>query len=150
MLKEYQKKRNFQKTPEPEGKVIKSGENRFVIQKHKARTLHYDFRLEMGGVLKSWAVPKNLPHLSGEKHLAIETEDHPIQYFNFEGVIPPGNYGVGVVQIWEQGNFVLEDYESRKIIFSLQGKILTGRYILVKIKKQPKGGKNWLVFKSKA
>ena len=150
MLEKYQKKRNFEKTPEPRGKAVKSKDNHFVIQKHRARTLHYDFRLEIGGVLKSWAVPKNLPSSLREKHLAIETEDHPVQYLNFEGIIPEGNYGAGVVQIWDQGKFQLESCEPRKLIFYLQGKKLTGRYVLVKIGKQLKKGKNWLVFKTKA
>ncbi|MFA4880094.1 MAG: DNA polymerase ligase N-terminal domain-containing protein [Candidatus Doudnabacteria bacterium] len=150
MLEKYQIKRNFQKTPEPRGKAAKSKDNHFVIQKHRARTLHYDVRLEIEGVLKSWAVPKNLPLSLGEKHLAIETEDHPAQYLNFEGIIPEGNYGAGVVQIWDQGKLKLKSYELRKLVFCLQGKKLTGKYVLVKIEKQPKKGKNWLVFKTKA
>ncbi|MDD5627270.1 MAG: DNA polymerase ligase N-terminal domain-containing protein [Patescibacteria group bacterium] len=150
MLEKYQEKRNFQKTPEPRGKAAKSKDNRFVIQQHRARTLHYDVRLEVEGVLKSWAVPKNLPLSLGEKHLAIKTEDHPVQYLTFEGIIPEGNYGAGVVQIWDQGKFKLESREPRKLVFYLRGKKLTGKYVLVKIGKQPKKGKNWLVFKIKA
>lgn len=150
MLEKYQEKRNFQKTSEPRGKAVKSEGDRFVIQKHSARTLHYDVRLEIEGVLKSWAVPKNLPSSLGEKHLAIETEDHPAQYLTFEGIIPKGNYGAGVVQIWDQGKFQLKSREPRKLVFFLRGKKLTGKYVLVKIRKQPKKGKNWLVFKTKA
>ncbi len=150
MLEKYQEKRNFQKTSEPRGKAVKFQNNRFVIQKHSARALHYDVRLEIEGVLKSWAVPKNLPSSLGEKHLALETEDHPVQYLNFEGIIPEGNYGAGVVQIWDQGKFKIESREPRKLVFFLRGKKLTGKYVLVKIGKQPKKGKNWLVFKTKA
>src|SRR2546425_6305294 len=97
-LAEYKRKRDFKKTAEPAGKPLPKkvkGASRFVIQKHAARRLHYDFRLEMEGVLKSWALPKGLPWGQGEKHLAVEVEDHPIEYENFEGVIPEGNYGGG-------------------------------------------------------
>src|SRR5213595_3723770 len=103
-LTEYKRKRDFKKTREPVGKPVPKkikGASRFVIQKHAARRLHYDFRLEMEGVLKSWAVPKGLPWKKGEKHLAVEVEDHPIEYEEFEGVIPEGNYGGGTVMVWE-------------------------------------------------
>src|SRR2546427_12430853 len=109
-LTEYKRKRNFAVTAEPSGgkgkprpKGVK-GASRFVIQKHDASRLHYDFRLQMEGVLKSWAVPKGLPWIQGEKHLAVEVEDHPIEYENFEGVIPEGNYGGGAVEGWGQRN----------------------------------------------
>src|SRR5258707_3348879 len=102
-LKKYKAKRDFSKTAEPKGgkplpKQVR-GASRFVIQKHDASRLHYDFRLQMEGVLKSWAVPKGLPWVQGEKHLAVEVEDHPIEYEDFEGVIPEGNYGGGVVLV---------------------------------------------------
>ena len=110
-LTEYQRKRNFAVTAEPSG-VKKprpkrvAGASRFVIQKHDASRLHYDFRLEMEGVLKSWAVPKGLPWKRGEKHLAVEVEDHPIDYEDFEGVIPEGNYGGGTVMVWDRGKYL--------------------------------------------
>src|SRR5436190_6363051 len=105
-LKEYRRKRNFAKTAEPSGKSAQSGtRHRFVIQKHAASRLHYDFRLEMDGTLKSWAVPKGIPFTKGEKHLAVHVEDHPLEYAGFEGVIPKGQYGGGTVMIWDSGSF---------------------------------------------
>src|SRR4249919_1745608 len=106
-LAEYKKKRDFRVTAEPAGgkplpKLVK-GSSRFVIQKHDATRLHYDFRLEMDGVLKSWAVPKGIPWVKGEKHLAVEVEDHPVEYADFEGIIPKGQYGGGTVQLWDRG-----------------------------------------------
>src|ERR1700730_4703369 len=108
-LAEYKKKRDFRVTAEPAGgkplpKLVK-GASRFVIQKHDASRLHYDLRLEMEGVLKSWAVPKGLPWKQGEKHLAVEVEDHPIEYEAFEGIIPKGNYGGGTVMVWDRGTY---------------------------------------------
>ena len=108
-LAEYKRKRDFKKTAEPAGgkplpRKVK-GASRFVIQKHAARRLHYDFRLEMEGVLKSWALPKGLPWKRGEKHLAVEVEDHPIEYEQFEGIIPEGQYGGGTVMVWDRGNY---------------------------------------------
>src|SRR6186997_2345750 len=108
-LTEYKKKRDFAVTAEPAGgkplpKAVK-GASSFVIQKHDATRLHYDLRLQMEGVLKSWAVPKGLPLKKGEKHLAVEVEDHPIEYEGFEGIIPQGNYGGGTVMVWDRGNY---------------------------------------------
>src|SRR5581483_9081329 len=100
-LKEYLKKRDFGKTGEPSGKGrADKSSRRFVIQKHDASRLHYDFRLEVDGALKSWAVPKGIPFAKGEKHLAVEVEDHPLDYRDFEGVIPKGQYGGGTVMVW--------------------------------------------------
>src|SRR5437868_13769187 len=106
----YRKKRDFAVTAEPKGrgkplpKPVR-GASRFVIQKHDASRLHYDFRLQMEGVLQSWAVPKGLPWTQGEKHLAVEVEDHAIEYENLEGVIPEGNYGGGTVMVWDHGTY---------------------------------------------
>ena len=103
-LVKYKQKRKFSKTPEPEGKKTSGkGALKFVIQRHAATRLHYDFRLQMEGVLKSWAVPKGIPMKRGEKHLAIHVEDHPMDYANFEGTIPAGNYGAGTVMVWDTG-----------------------------------------------
>src|SRR3954470_10645718 len=106
-LREYVRKRDFKQTAEPKGAVAKSakGAMRFVIQKHDASRLHYDFRLEMDGALKSWAVPKGIPFAKGEKRLAVQTEDHPLSYIHFEGVIPKGQYGGGTVMVWDFGTY---------------------------------------------
>lgn len=154
-LEKYVKKRKFEETTEPKGGGGKKNLSRFVIQEHNASRLHYDFRLEMPDdgmdgeiVLKSWAVPKNLSDKKGEKRLAVETEDHPVEYIDFVGVIPKGNYGAGTVKIWDAGKFELIDIGFKgKIIttlkFNLRGKKLKGEYVLVRLKDL----KNWLVFK---
>ena len=118
---------------------------RFVIQKHRATRLHYDFRLEMDGVLKSWAVPKEPPTESGIKRLAVQVEDHELSYIDFEGTIPEGMYGAGKVEIWDKGTYTLKHRSKDKIQFSLQGERLSGDYVLVRFK----GDKNWLFFKKK-
>ena len=104
----------------------------FVIQKHAARRLHYDLRLEMDGVLKSWAVPKEPPKTAGVKRLAVQVEDHPIEYADFEGIIPEGHYGAGKVEIWDKGSYILK--ERRRIIFKLNGGRLRGAYVLLRFK----------------
>jgi len=122
---------------------------RFVMQKHRARTLHYDLRLQMGGVLKSWAVPKGPPKKIGEKHLAILTEDHPLSYATFEGIIPEGHYGAGKVEIWDSGHYLnlkeasmLSCFKDGVIEFELIGDRLKGRFALIHFKE-----KNWLFTK---
>ncbi len=116
----------------------------YVIQKHYASTLHYDFRLEKDGVLKSWAVPKGIPERKGSKHLAVEVEDHELSYAGFEGIIPEGEYGAGKVEIWDGGTYEEESWAADKIVFRLNGKKLNGRFCLIRFKKA--GEKNWLVF----
>ena len=153
-LAEYEAKRDFRKTVEPKGgkplpKAVK-GASRFVIQKHDARRLHYDFRLQMEGVLKSWAVPKGIPLAHGEKHLAVATEDHPVDYLKFEGTIPQGQYGGGTVMVWDIGTYQVLDgnYDKGKLQVSLAGKKLKGEWTLVKAAAQ--GEKNWLIIKTGA
>ena len=117
----------------------------YVIQKHDATHLHYDLRLEMNGVLKSWAVPKTPPIESGIKRLAVQVEDHPIDYANFEGTIPEGQYGAGTVEIWDRGKYILKEKTDNKLIFEIKGTKLKGLYCLIRFK----GKKNWLFFKKK-
>ena len=159
-LTEYKRKRNFSVTSEPSGskkprpKPV-AGASRFVIQKHDASRLHYDFRLEMEGVLKSWAVPKGLPWKRGEKHLAVEVEDHPLDYEDFEGVIPEGNYGGGTVMVWDRGNYYvhgekpLQALKGGRIHLVLEGEKAKGDWALIRTRLD--GGKNqWLLLKSDA
>ena len=148
-LKEYSKKRNLKKTSEPKAATKKSSSKKliFVVQKHDASHLHYDFRLEMNSVLKSWAVPKEPPKSKGVKRLAIQVEDHPLSYKNFEGTIPEGNYGAGKVEIWDKGNYELKSKDNKKIEFILHGKKLKGNFVLVKTSYGNKPEKSWLWFK---
>ncbi|KYH39578.1 MAG: DNA ligase D-like 3'-phosphoesterase domain-containing protein [Candidatus Bathyarchaeota archaeon B26-2] len=116
----------------------------FVVQKHSATHLHYDLRLEMDGVLKSWAVPKEPPTGPGVKRLAIQVEDHPLSYADFEGVIPEGYYGAGKVEIWDRGTYTLKERTDDKVVFELRGERLRGTYYLIRFKGSDK---NWLLFK---
>jgi len=143
-LEEYNKIRNFMKTKEPKGKIKMGKNNIYVIQKHDASHLHYDLRLEMDGILKSWAIPKTPPTEKGSKRLAIQTEDHPVDYADFEGVIPEGQYGAGTVKIWDRGTYELEKRKDDEIIVKINGEKLKGLYCLIKFKGQKK---NWLFFK---
>src|SRR5262245_16608377 len=150
-LGEYKREGRVGDTPEPEGKVKKAAGNSFVIQKHRATRLHYDFRLEMEGVLRSWAIPKGPSFNPAEKRLAVETEDHPIDYGGFEGVIPKGNYGAGNVIVWDNGTYEMVDPETPekgwakgKLHFVLKGKKLHGEWVLVRGSRDPK---QWIFFK---
>ncbi|HEX8871941.1 MAG TPA: DNA ligase D, partial [Candidatus Acidoferrum sp.] len=155
-LEEYRRKRRFDRTPEPLGK--ESGparENTFVVQKHAARRLHYDFRLAINGTLKSWAVPKGPSLNSADKRLAVQTEDHPLEYGGFEGKIPEGSYGAGTVMVWDRGTFraegtvgALQQLERGEIKFHLNGEKLNGSFVLVKLRHSEKGNE-WLLIKHK-
>jgi DNA ligase D-like protein (predicted 3'-phosphoesterase) len=144
-LKEYWRKRSFEKTTEPKGELEMDEENIYVIQKHSATHLHYDLRLEMDGVLKSWAVPKEPPTATGVRRLAVQVEDHPVGYANFEGTIPEGEYGAGTVEIWDRGTYRLVERKEDKLVIEIRGNKLKGIYALVRFKEQ----KNWLFFKKK-
>ena len=147
-LTTYIKKRKFSKTLEPKGKVKISNKSLiFVVHKHHASHLHWDLRLEMDGVLKSWAVPKEPPITKDIKRLAVQVEAHPLEYAKFKGVIPEGNYGAGKVEIWDNGKYELKNKSANKIEFELNGKKLNGNYILIKTHYGSKPGKSWLWFK---
>lgn len=132
----------------------RSTKMRFVVQEHHARQLHYDFRLEMAGILKSWALPKGPSLNPTDKRLAVMVDDHPVEYFDFEGIIPAGYSGGGAVVVWDQGEYILPEgndpvkaLEGGKIVMKLSGKILKGGFTLVKMK--GRGEKNWLLIKKK-
>ena len=150
-LDEYRRKRNPRKTPEPFGAAEGNGERpRFVIQRHAARRLHYDFRLERDGALASWAVPKGVPLRRGERHLAVHVEDHPLEYADFEGVIPAGEYGAGTVEIWDRGTYdLLEEKRNGGLTVRLRGERLDGVWTLVpaSLDGDPK---NWLLLRKDA
>jgi bifunctional non-homologous end joining protein LigD len=167
-LEEYKRKRRFEETPEPPPKVEKKSRHRFVVQRHRATRLHYDFRLELDGVLKSWAVPKGPSLDPADKRLAMQVEDHPVSYFDFEGTIPEGNYGAGTVMVWDvgtweplspvpvNGKYVAgTDKEAEAMLakgdlkFRLKGKRLNGDFGLIHIKSRRSGskGNEWLLIK---
>jgi len=163
-LEEYKRKRDFGRTPEPGPKVDKSGKRRFVVQKHRASHLHFDFRLEMEGVLKSWAVPKGPSLDPADKRLAMHVEDHPVSYFDFEGTIPEGNYGAGTVMVWDVGTWepllfneskigtekdALAMLEKGDLKIRLKGKKLKGDFVLVRTRSRRPGskGNEWLLIK---
>src|SRR5690348_571005 len=163
-LEEYKRKRQFEHTPEPPPKVEKQSRHRFVVQRHRASHLHYDFRLEAEGVLKSWAVPKGPSLDPADKRLAVRTEDHPMSYFEFEGVIPEGEYGGGPVIVWDVGTYlnIKTDRRGKPVSMSdaikmgtvevyLQGKKVRGGFALVRTRPPAgAGGKeHWLLIKMK-
>jgi bifunctional non-homologous end joining protein LigD len=118
--------------------------NRFVVHEHFASHHHFDLRLEMDGVLRSWAVPKEMPVTHGQKRLAVEVDDHPVEYAAFEGTIPEGSYGAGKVVIWDSGTYLLQRRDERRIEFTLEGHRLKGTYVLLLFRKEQRN--NWLVF----
>lgn len=144
-LSEYALKRKFTVTPEPLGSEHGADTQIFVVQEHHARRLHYDLRLEKEGVLKSWAVPKGIPEKVGEKRLAVHTEDHPIEYAQFEGEIPKGQYGAGTVKIWDNGTFDVKIWKDDMVEFTLNGQRLRGKFVLTRFKKSEE--KNWLLLR---
>ncbi|ATL46463.1 3'-phosphoesterase [Chitinophaga caeni] len=152
-LTKYKQKRDFKNTPEPRSGKSKDAKLSFVVQRHDATQLHFDFRLEMDGVLKSWAVPKGPSLNPADKRLAMEVEDHPYDYKDFEGVIPEGNYGAGTVYIWDKGTYEmlddsadpLKEWKSGSIKVILHGKKLKGEFALVRMKSA--GEKAWLLIK---
>jgi bifunctional non-homologous end joining protein LigD len=155
-LEPYNRKRQFGRTPEPAGEVEAPGQYRFVVQKHRASRLHYDFRLEMDGVLKSWAVPKGPSLDPADKRLAMQVEDHPVSYFQFEGVIPEGNYGAGTVMVWDVGTWEALGDASQMLRegdlkFRLLGQKLRGEFVLAKMSSRRPGSKGteWLLIKKR-
>lgn len=148
-LKEYYSKRDFKRSPEPKGgEHRKDGAFKYVVQEHHATHLHYDLRLEMEGTLRSWAVPKGVPTEMNVRRLAVQTEDHPVEYANFEGVIPEGEYGAGTVKVWDRGVYSPVKMSENKLIVDVEGTKIRGRYCLIRFK--PKENlKNWLLFKVK-
>lgn len=158
-LKSYQKKRDFNKTQEPkDNKKSKNSERTFVIQKHDASHLHYDFRLQIGEVLVSWVVPKGLSTAANEKKLAIRTEDHPLDYAQFEGIIPEGEYGAGTVMVWDFGHYepIVDEKEDKKSMqealksgalkFWLNGEKIQGGYAMARMN-QNHDDEQWVIFK---
>jgi bifunctional non-homologous end joining protein LigD len=144
-LDEYNAKRNFSKSPEPTGGEPLGGV--YVVQEHHARQLHWDFRLERDGVLKSWAVPKGPPERPGERRLAVAVEDHPLGYASFEGTIPEGEYGAGTVKIWDSGTYDALQWGEEKITIAIRGERLKGIYEFVRFRKA--GDKEWLLFRKR-
>ncbi|MBM3291965.1 3'-phosphoesterase [Candidatus Bathyarchaeota archaeon] len=146
-LQDYKNKRNFEKTLEPSHGVIKGEANKYVVHEHHASHLHWDLRLERAGVLKSWTIPKEPPQEFGVRRLAIQVEDHPIEYGDFEGVIPEGEYGAGSVKIWDKGTYETQIWTNEKIQITINGTRLNGDFDLIRFKKA--GEKEWLFLKRK-
>src|SRR5215471_13176476 len=155
-LAEYKRKRHFDQTPEPPPKLEPRSQHRFVVQKHRASHLHYDFRLEMEGVLKSWAIPKGPSLDPADKRLAMMVEDHPVSYFHFEGIIPEGNYGAGTVMVWDTGTWeplgdAAEMLRKGDLKFRLHGDKLNGEFVLARMRSRRPGSKGteWLLIKKR-
>jgi DNA ligase D-like protein (predicted 3'-phosphoesterase) len=146
-LQEYKAKRDFSKTPEP-AESGATAEPFFVVHDHYASSHHHDFRLLLDGTLKSWAVPKGVPEQPKVKRLAVQTEDHPVAYGSFQGMIPAGEYGAGEVKIFDRGTFELKEREDGKIVVQLDGARLKGTYALVRFKGKEDESKNWLIMRT--
>jgi bifunctional non-homologous end joining protein LigD len=142
-LDDYSSKRDLEATPEPAARRQRraKGAPRFVVQEHSARRLHWDLRLEHGGVAVSWAIPNGIPADPSENRLAVHTEDHPLEYLDFEGKIPAGQYGAGTMRVWDRGTYECEKWEERKVILSFEGERLSGRYALFRTG----GEKDWMI-----
>jgi len=147
-LGEYAEKRHFEQTPEPPPEYKETGLRRFVVQEHHASHLHWDLRLEMEGVLKSWAVPKGPPEEPGVRRLAVQTEDHPVSYIDFEGEIAEGLYGAGQVTIWDHGTYDLLERSEKALVIDLHGARLHGGYVLVQTREE-QSKKLWIIQKMK-
>ncbi|HBG81427.1 TPA: 3'-phosphoesterase [candidate division CPR2 bacterium] len=158
-LNEYNKKRDFSKTGEPKGAKYHISRMRFVVQEHEATHHHFDFRLELPEdifenphdprgyiVLKSWAIPKYVPDKKGEKKLAVATEDHPVEYCDFEGTIPEGEYGAGIVKIWDKGSFEIISNEAKTLKVRLKGNKLNGDWVLINTRFSKEN--QWLIFRA--
>ena len=146
-LGEYVGRRDFSKSPEPKGGEATPGGSLYVVQEHHASHLHWDLRLERDGVLKSWAVPKGPPEEPGDRRLAVQVEDHPLDYGGFEGTIPEGEYGAGTVKIWDRGTYETLKWTEDKIEVVINGGRLMGQYELIRFRRA--GEKEWLLFKKK-
>ncbi len=153
-IDEYRRKRDFEKTPEPKPQEGGGPGNRFVVHRHEARNLHYDLRIEAGGALACWAVPKGFSYLPADKRLAVRTEDHPLEYEDFEGSIPKGQYGAGTMKIWDAGTYevrkaagIAQALEKGELKLELHGRRLRGEWHLVRTKQEQ--GRNWLLFKAR-
>jgi bifunctional non-homologous end joining protein LigD len=146
-LAEYRRKRRFSGTPEPQGETrpAPGGEARFVVQQHDATRLHWDLRLEHDGVLASWALPRGIPLDPDEDRLAVRTEDHPLEYLDFHGTIPEGQYGAGEMEIWDRGTYRAEKFEPGKVVAEFNGDRLRGRYALFRIAKPAERADSWLI-----
>src|SRR3954468_18247252 len=139
----YRAKRDFEETPEPAGEATPAADRaRFVIQEHHATRLHWDLRLEHGGVLLSWAIPNGIPMTPDENRKAVHTEDHPLEYLDFHGEIPKGNYGAGTMTIWDRGTYLPEKVEERKVMAEFHGERVRGRYALFQTGADPK---DWMI-----
>src|SRR5947209_13407723 len=146
-LSEYEAKRDFKATPEPSGagRTQAAPQPRFVVQQHHATRLHWDLRLEHEGALASWAVPNGIPPDPAENRLAVRTEDHPLEYLEFEGEIPKGNYGAGTMRIWDRGTFELHKWQDRKVEVTFHGERLRGRYGLFPIGRDGESTNDWMI-----
>src|SRR6185295_2996575 len=142
-LDSYRRKRDFSATPEPSGEGAASAAkrtSRFVVQEHHARSLHWDLRLEHDGTLASWAVPKGIPPDPRKNHLAVQTEDHPLEYLEFHGEIPAGQYGAGTMRIWDRGTYETHKWRDKEVMVTFHGERVRGKYVLFRT-----DGKNWMI-----